>query len=318
VHDVLDAIEAFFTHLSSVELGPLVIAIGCHLLKLACTSRAWRNVIAAAYPEERVPWPPILGAYVAGVGINAVVPARGGDVVRLYLAHRAVRGSTYTTLASTYVVMAITDSLLALVVFGYALTLGVLPGISLLPDLSSFDFAWFIDHPRGAAGVLFLLVVAGLALAIWLRPRVDDFRARFARAFSVLREPSRYLRSVVAWQLADWGLRLVTIWFFLCAFRIEQNLQNVLLVQVTHSLATLVPVSPGGIGTEQAFLFFVFKGKVSQSALLAFSVGMRITLTAVNAAAGALALLLSLRTVRYKQVLEDAAAAGVTQPTSNE
>lgn len=301
MHDVLDAIEAFFTHLSSVELGPLLIAIGCHLLKLACTSRAWRNVIVAAYPEERVPWPPILGAYVAGVGINAVVPARGGDVVRLYLAHRAVRGSTYTTLASTYVVMAITDSLLALVVFGYALTLGVLPGISLLPDLSSFDFAWFIDHPRGAAGVLFLLVVAGLALAIWLRPRLDDFRARFSRAFAVLREPTRYLRSVVAWQLADWGLRLVTIWFFLDAFGIDQSLQNVLLVQVTNSLATLVPVSPGGIGTEQAFLVFVFKGKVSQSALLAFSVGMRITLIVVNLVLGFTALFVTLRTVNWRE-----------------
>jgi uncharacterized protein (TIRG00374 family) len=110
----------------------------------------------------------------------------------------------------------------------------------------------------------------------------------------------------------------VTIRFFLGAFGIEQDVQNVLLVQVTHSLATLVPVSPGGIGTEQAFLVFVFKGKVSQSALLAFSVGMRITLTAVNAIAGALALFLSLRTVRYKQVLEDAAAAGAAQPTSNE
>jgi uncharacterized protein (TIRG00374 family) len=147
---------------------------------------------------------------------------------------------------------------------------------------------------------------------------VHDFRARFSRAFAVLRDPTRYLRSVVSWQLADWGLRLVTIWFFLGAFGIEQNVQNVLLVQVTHSLATLVPVSPGGIGTEQAFLVFVFEGKVSQSALLAFSVGMRITLTAVNAIAGALALLLSLRTVRYKQVLEDAAAAGMAQPTSNE
>jgi uncharacterized membrane protein YbhN (UPF0104 family) len=318
MRDVLDAIEAFFTHLSSVELAPLLIAVGCHLVKLACTSRAWRNVVAAAYPEQRVPWPPILGAYVAGVGVNAIVPARAGDVIRLYLAHRAVPGSTYTTLASTYVVMAITDTALALVLFGYALTLGVLPGISLLPDLGSFDFAWFIDHPRGAAGVVFLLVVVGLALAIWLRPRVDDFRARFSLAFSVLREPSRYLRTVVAWQLADWALRLVTIWFFLDAFGIEQSVQNVLLVQVTHSLATLVPISPGGIGTEQAFLVYVFQGKVSGAALLAFSVGMRVTLTAVNAAAGAVALLLSLRTVRYKQVLEDATAAGMAQPTSNE
>ena len=40
---------------SSVHFLPLALAIGCHLLKLACTSRAWRNVLAAAYPDERVP-----------------------------------------------------------------------------------------------------------------------------------------------------------------------------------------------------------------------------------------------------------------------
>lgn len=318
MHDVLDAIEAFFTHLSSVQLVPLLLAVCCHLTKLACTSRAWRNVIAAAYPETRVRWRPILGAYVAGVGVNAVVPARAGDVVRLYLAHRAVQGSTYTTLASSYVVMAIADTAFALVLFAYALTLGVLPGLSLLPDLRSFDFAWFLGHPRGGAGILFLLVVIGLVIAIWLRAHVDDFRARFARALTILRQPSRYFRSVASWQLADWTLRLVTIWFFLDAFGIDQSVQNVLLVQVTFSLATLVPVSPGGIGTEQAFLVFVFKGKVSGAALLAFSVGMRITLTAVNAIAGSVALLLSLRTVRVKQVIEEATAAGAAQPTSNE
>ena len=38
--------------------------------------------------------------------------------------------------------------------------------------------------------------------------------------------------------------------------------RNVVLVQVTNSLATLVPISPGGIGTEQAFLVYVFRGKV--------------------------------------------------------
>jgi uncharacterized membrane protein YbhN (UPF0104 family) len=307
MHDVLDAIETFLTHLSSVALGPLLLGVACHLVKLACTSRAWRNVIAAAYPEERVPWPPILGAYVAGVGVNAIVPARGGDVLRVYLAHRAVPASTYTTLASTYVVMALTDSALALVFFVYALTLGVLPGLSLLPDLDSFDFVWPLTHPREAGGIVFVLLVGALALAIWLRPRIDDFRGRFARAFAVLRDPPRYVRTVMVWQLADWFLRLVTIWFFLGAFGIDQTPQNVVLVQVTNSLATLVPISPGGIGTEQAFLVYVFKGKVAGAALLAFSVGMRVTLTVVNAAAGAVALLLTLRTVRYKQFVDTAA-----------
>ena len=57
-----------------------------------CTSRAWRNVLAAAYPDERVRWLSIYAAYAAGVGVNAIFPARAGDVVRLTMAHRAVNG----------------------------------------------------------------------------------------------------------------------------------------------------------------------------------------------------------------------------------
>ena len=55
-----------------------------------CTSRAWRNTLAAAYPEERVRWVSIYAAYLAGVGVNAVMPIRGGDAVSLFLAHRAI------------------------------------------------------------------------------------------------------------------------------------------------------------------------------------------------------------------------------------
>ena len=89
---ILDGVDAFLDRLGSVDLLPLALAIGCHLLKMACTSRAWRNVLAAAYPEERVPWISIYGAYLAGVGINAIIPARAGDAVRIVLARRAIPG----------------------------------------------------------------------------------------------------------------------------------------------------------------------------------------------------------------------------------
>ena len=77
-----------------------------------------------------------------------------------------------------------------------------------------------------------------------------------------------------------------------------------LLVQVTQSLATLVPISPGGIGTEQAFIVFVFEGSVSRAKLLAFSVGMKLTLTVTNAVAGFTALFLMLGHVRWRDVVE--------------
>ena len=45
------------------------------------------------------------------------------------MAHRAIPSSTYTTLAASLLVMAIVDSVMALSIFGYALTQNVLPSM---------------------------------------------------------------------------------------------------------------------------------------------------------------------------------------------
>jgi uncharacterized protein (TIRG00374 family) len=306
---VLDAAQTFFETLSSVDLGLVAIAICCHLLKFCCTSMAWRNVLAAAYPDERVRWRSILGAYVAGVGTNAVVPARAGDVLRLFLTHRAVPGATYTTLVSSTAVLAIVDMTLAGILFVWALTQGLLPSFDSLPDLPAFDFAWLFGN-RAAAQLVVVAAVFGLiVLVVWARYRVDEFAARIGQAFSVLQPPALWLRTVVPWQLGDWALRLATIWFFLGAFGIDQTIRNALLVQVTLSLATLVPATPGGIGTEQAFLTVVLRGAAPSSVLLAFSVGMRLTLTTINVLAGIVAIGLTLGTFNLRHALGRARAA---------
>ena len=293
---VLDAISAFFDRLSEVDFRWLALAVGCHLVKTMCTSRAWRNTLVAAYPETRVRWLPIYGAYIAGVGVNAIMPFRGGDVVKLGLAHRAINGATYTTLAASLLVLAIVDSVVAIAFFAYALTQHVLPSLDRLPDLPSFDYGWPLQHPRAAAVILAVLAVLAVIAAFWIKRRVDEFKARVRQGVAVLRDLPRYLRTVAFWQLCDWSLRLVAIGFFLRAFDVEPSLRNVLLVQVTQSMATLVPVSPAGIGTEQAFIVYVFRGTVSGSKLLAFSVGMKLTLVATNVIVGFAALALTLRT----------------------
>ena len=302
LHTVLDAVSAFWDYLASVKPVPLLLAIGCHIVKTMCTSRAWRNVLVAAYPETRVRWLPIYGAYIAGVGVNAIFPARAGDVVRLTMAHRAVKGASYTTLVSSSAVLAIVDSACAIALFAWALTQNVLPGFNVLPSLPSFDFSWFLHHDRIGELALLVLVFGLIALAIWVRGHVDEFRDHVGRAFAILHTPGRWLRTVVVWQLADWGLRLTTIWFMLDAFGINQSLRNVLLVQATQSLATLLPVSPGGLGTEQAFLLYTLEGEAPKAALLAFSVGMRLTLTAVNVVLGFAAILLALHTLRFREL----------------
>lgn len=299
---VLDAVAAFWDYLASVDPVPLAIAIACHLTKTVCTSTAWRNVLAAAYPDVCVRRLSIYAAYMGGVGVNAIFPARAGDVVRLTMAHRAIPGSTYTTLVGSSLVLAIVDAVCAAALFSWAVTQGVLPGLDVLPSLPSFDFAWLIEHEQVAELLLLALVAALVALAVWIRTHVAEFRQRVGQAFTVVHSPTRWLRTVVVWQLADWALRLMTVWFMLDAFRIEQSLRNVFLVQATQSLSTLVPVSPGGVGTEQAFLVYTLRGQASRSALLAFSVGMKLTLTVVNVVVGFTAILLTLRTLRFRRL----------------
>jgi uncharacterized protein (TIRG00374 family) len=309
VSTVLDAVAAFWDYLASVQPLPLALAIACHIAKTMCTSRAWRNVLAAAYPETRVRWLPLFAAYVAGTGVNALFPARAGDVVRLAMAHRSIKGSTYTTLVSSSLVLAIVDVLFAIALFSWASTQGVLPSLDALPSLPSFDFAWFLRH-RSIAEIALVAVVFGIiALAVWARSHVADLRQRVRQAFTVVRTPARWLRTVVLWQLGDWALRLATIWFMLDAFGIEQSPRNVLLVQAAESLATLVPISPGGVGTQQALLVYMLRGQASRSALLAFSVGMKLTLTCVNVVVGFTAILLTLRTLRFSRASDPAAEA---------
>jgi uncharacterized membrane protein YbhN (UPF0104 family) len=303
---VLDGIEAFLDQLTSVDFLPVFFAVLAQLAKLTCTSLAWRNVLAAAYPDRTVQRRSILGAYLAGVGVNAIVPMRAGDAVRVYLAHRAVTESTYTTVVSSTLVLSIFDVVAAssLLLWAALTQEAALPGLGDLPDLPSFEFAWLLDHPLAAELVLAVLLIAAVALGIWIHGHVLDFWARVRQAFAVLRSPLTYLRSVAIWQAGDWFFRLVAIWFLLDAFDIPQSITNVLLVQASASVATLLPLTPAGIGTEQAFLLYAFRGAVPSSQLLAFSVGMKLMTVGTNVVAGFTAIGVTLRTFRISHAVE--------------
>ena len=316
---ILDGIDAFLDQLAAIDPLPAFIAILCQLAKLTCTSQAWRNILVAAYPDREVPRRSILGAYVSGIGINAIIPIRAGDAVRVVLAHRAIPGSSYTTVISSTLVLSIFDIAAASTLLIWAVvTLDELPGIGQLPRLRSFDFAWLLDHPLAAELILAAILIALVVLGIWIHGHVLDFWERVKQAFSVVRDPPAYFASVAIWQAADWTLRLTTVWFMLDAFDIPQSIQNVLLVQVSSSLATLLPLTPGGLGTEQAFLLYVFGGTVPGAQLLAFSVGARLILMATNVVAGFTALALTLGNLNFRGAMKSAREARPPEDVSRE
>jgi uncharacterized protein (TIRG00374 family) len=117
---------------------------------------------------------------------------------------------------------------------------------------------------------------------------------------------------VVTWQLASWACRIAGVYWFLRAFGLDATLHNALLVQVVQSLATLLPVTPGGIGTEQGLLVYVLRGSSPATPVISFSVGMHLAIVLVNVVLGFTAIALMLRTLRWRRVVrrEERAAGG--------
>jgi uncharacterized membrane protein YbhN (UPF0104 family) len=305
IHSVLHAIGVFVDHLAAVDWKWIGLAVAAHVSKLVMVSRAWRNIVRAAYPRARVRWRQMFGAYVAGTGVNAVIPARGGDAVKLFIAKRRVEGATYTTLVATVLLQTLFDMLVAGCFILWAISLGALPGLDVLPDLPSLDYGWAFRHPTAGLILFVALLLFGGLLLLWIAERMEDFKERVAQGFAAFRDRTYYSTRVISFQLADWSLRLVAVFCFLHAFGLPATLHNALLVQVSQSLATVLPFSPGGIGTEQAFLVYLFRNVTSHGQALSFSVGVRVTLTIVNAALGFTAILLMMRTLRFRQAVED-------------
>ena len=314
-------VGSFFGHLASVHWQFLALAVLCHLLRTAAVSRAWFNILRSSYPDRDFRWRSIYGAYVAGVGVNALIPARVGDLAKLYIARRRIRDSTYTTLATTQVSLTVFDLTAAGLLLIWAAIAGVLPGLSVLPSLP--DSNWFLIHYKLIGNLLLVLFVAIIVGLILAAHRIADFKDRVARGFAVFRDRTLYLRRVAFWQAVDWTLRFVAIFWFLRAFSVPATLHNALLVQVAQSLSTIFPFTPGGAGTEQALMVFMLDAvtDVEKSTLVAFAVGMKLTVLIINVAIGFAAIGLMLKTLRWREAAEAdkaAEAAGGRTPATAE
>ena len=315
VRGFLDAWQAFVDTIASVAFWPLFLAVSMHVVRLLLRGRAWQNILKASYPESRVPYWGVFGSYMAGVGVNSIAPARGGDVVKLYLVKREVNDSTYPTLASTLVVETLFDFVVASFLFLWAIHLGLLPGVPDLPSIPAFDWSFVVRHPVIAAFIGCVLIGLAIIGTTWASRRVNEFKEKLVLGFAILRDRRAFLTGVVSWQAASWLARGAAVYFFLEAFHIPASIDATVTVLVVQGLSTLLPFTPGGAGTQQAVLVFAFSGTTAASTVLGFSVGMQLVTTAVNVLLGFGAILIMLKTLRWKQHVY-AAEEGLVPPPS--
>ncbi|HEY5708772.1 MAG TPA: lysylphosphatidylglycerol synthase transmembrane domain-containing protein [Solirubrobacterales bacterium] len=300
-----NAASAFFRHLSEIDWTPFAIALGFLLAMQLCRAWAWRNVLRAAYPGERISFTHLSAAYLAGAGINAIVPAHAGDVTKVFLVKRQIPHSSYPAVTSSFLVQTVFDTTVGVLVLLYAITQGLLPPLPRIPHLPAFEISFWADHPKTLLIVTGALLLATAIGIYYLARHVRRFWDRVKQGLAILRQPRRYLREVAAWQGLGWLCRFAAFWFFLEAFNIGGSVGSVMLVMSVQAIANVVPFTPGGAGAQQALLVATLHGP-SRAAVLSYSVGTQIAMAAWSVVLGFAAILLVFRTTDWRGLIKQA------------
>ncbi len=282
--------------LGGVSLVPLGIALGLHLVKLGVRARAWHNIVGAAYPADPVRFRHSLGAFLAGTGVGACVPARAGQLVRLGVLRSRVRSATFGGLVSTLVAESAFDVVLTtMIVLGVLTVAG--PGVLDMGRISGP----LGQHPMiaGAAACGLAVGVGALAIRNWWRmpSLLRDARCGLA----VFGQPTGYLRGVASWQALGYALRVASTYWFLVAFHVPASLDVAMLVIGVQLIAGAVPVTPGGAGSQQAILVLALS-PTTAATVLSFGIGTQLTTLIADLALGGASLLLMDGSLRWRRI----------------
>lgn len=298
-----DAVGQFFSNLARIHPLSLLLGLACFGVYLSLRARAFFHVLRAAYPAERIAFRRIWGAYIAAYGFNNVIPARGGDVMKLFLTRTSIPSSSYPAIGAAFLVEGIYDLAVGVPILVFAFTQGVFPRPPEWANLGAFDLSFFAGNLRLTLFLITLLGVLGLVGFALLSVRVKAFWGRVRQGVTILHDRRRYLREVFGVQFAGWLFRFTAFWFLLDAFNVGGSVKNVLLVLGVNAVASALPFTPGGAGVQQAFLVKVFAGTASGATIAAYSVGQQIAIALFSIGVGFLAIVLIFRFRSFREVI---------------
>jgi uncharacterized membrane protein YbhN (UPF0104 family) len=229
----------------AAEIGAIGGALAAYGVAMALRGERWWRLLVygGAQPTRRDAY----GLTLVGYMGNNVLPARGGDAMRVYLAAPRAR-TGYRDVIGTLVAERLLDAVVLLSMF-LLLAYGVLRGI----DVPEGDRALLV------AGVA-ASVAAGTAIATYAardHPRVRSligFAAPMARATIRLR--SRHGVAMVGLTLVIWIFEAATYLGAGAAAGLGMNPVEALYVVALASVFVLIPSGPGYLGTLDAAILF--------------------------------------------------------------
>ena len=271
-------------HAVAVDPCWLLAGVALHVAAQVVRIRGWWNILLAAYPGARgtLRHRDVTQAYLAGAGINGLLPARAGDLVKYAFLHRRIDGASYATLAASSVPESLCESLFGIALVIWMLALGFLPVPVAPGDVPLPDASFAVEHPvlsvvlasAAAFGIAALLGGARRrSRALWLRLR---------QGVAILRAPRRFLTGVATWQLLGRIVRLGSLACFLRAFGLPATPGAALLVMAAQSGGRVIPLAPVSTGLRLTMLIYglveITGRPVDPGAIAVFTFGVSATL----------------------------------------
>jgi len=247
--------------MAAARPGWVMLGVAAFLSGYCCRIARWRVMLVRDNPG--LGWLPISAALYGSIAANNVLPFRAGDALRVFGFSRYL-GVPVSTLLATLVVERLLDLLSLLMAFGLALL--------------------FLPLTGGAAGTLIgiggsgLIAIGLVVMAVLLFPQMFEpiahtclrILARIApgiggklgefseRTFATLRHLAHGPRMLilVLWSACAWGFEGAVFWSVAHAIPAMTVPSAGWLSFPVGTLATLLPSTPGYVGT---FDFFAIK-----------------------------------------------------------
>lgn len=249
--------------LASAHPGLLLFGLIPLALGYALRITRWRILLLSANP--RLSWSACAAPLLGGFALNNVLPGRAGDVVRV-VAYRERLGVGTAAAAGSVMIERILD--LMVLVGLLMLGLAVVPHEQLPAGMARIG-GW-------VGGAIIACGVAVVLAAGWLRPRLADFAAdrpgllprlagiaaRVLLCMDLVRSPWRLAVVAIASVLV-WVGELGLYWCVARSLDLPVGLAGPLLAMAAGNLATLIPGTPGHVGT---FHFFAAAAMVAAGA----------------------------------------------------
>jgi hypothetical protein len=295
----------------------LLAGLALHLLADLVRNNGWFSVLRAARPDDvGLRRRDVQAAAFGGRGVNAVLPARAGDAVKIALLRRRAPNAPIATLAATLVPETLFELCVGLALLTWALTAGYLP-----VDAAAGALSYAGDH----AAVALVVAVGAVTLAIVVAGRMRRrCRARrlvrdLAAGFAILGRPRDFLAGVVSWQLAARLIRLAAIMCCLAACGLPSAPAAAALAMAVEG-GTRLRFAPATTGLRVGLLLYGLAAAtgtaVSLGPLIAYTVGVRSIRTVISIGLAVVVLCATLGTRSPRRALDLARRAAGRGPAA--